>query len=184
MILVKFFLVTNCILLQILLLAQKSPQYKGPIGYFEIGGNSSPTVSANVEHVLFAKEKLFINGHIGYGIGKVEGNQALAVPIGLNVFRGVKASHLELGLGLTYVKGYRFYYLGSEPVPSKAIYLAPNIAYRFQKLDGGVFLRITYAPLFRLREYTKPDLFSDIMKTHLNFGVALGYFFSDHNEVD
>ena len=166
------------------LIAQGSSVHKGPIFYLEISGNSGPAVSGNAEHLIFSTGKLFINGHMGYGIGKVDGNSAYAIPVGINVFHGIKSSHLEVGLGLTYVKGYRAYYLGREAVLSKALYFAPNIAYRFQKPSGGFFLRATFTPLFRIKEYAEPDRFPDSMKTHANFGVALGYFFARKRETE
>jgi hypothetical protein len=166
------------------LVAQQLRQFDGAIGYIEIGGNSGPAVSINVEHLMFANRKFYINGHLGYGIGRVDGNSAYAIPVGFNVFHGVKSSHIEVGAGLTYVKGYRFYYSKGQAVLSKALYFAPNIAYRFQKPSGGLFLRATFTPLFRIKEYTEPDWFPDSMKTYANFGIALGYFFAPKKETE
>lgn len=120
-------------------LAQQGRDFGGPIGYIEVGGNSGPTVSINGEILIFSKSKFHINWHGGYGISRVHDNPAYAIPVGLRAFHGARNSHIEVGLGLTYVKCYRVYYVGNETVLSNALYFAPNIAYRFQKPTGGFF---------------------------------------------
>lgn len=126
----------------------------------------------NLEHLIFSKSKWHLNGRLGYGLSKIQGSLLSSIPVGFNIFHGIKNSHVEVGFALTYAEG-RQYVVGSD-VYSKALYFVPSFSYRFQKPNGGLFLKAGYTPLLKLQEYS--ETFHEIRINH-SAGIALGYFF-------
>ncbi len=153
-------------------LAFSQQDFRGTTTYLELDGAGGPHVSLNVEHSLVHFLKWQVNGRIGYGMSKIQGSMLNCVPIGFHTFYGLKNSHLEIGTIVAYSEG-RQYVVGLN-VYSKAIYFIPSLSYRFQKPTGGLFFRIGYTPLFKLKEYE--ESFAYIKRNHA-FGIAIGYFF-------
>jgi hypothetical protein len=65
-------------------------------------------------------------------------------------------------------------------VYSKALYFIPSLSYRFQKPNGGLFFRVGYTPLLKLKEYS--EAFHDI-RINQSFGISLGYFFFRERKI-
>lgn len=157
--------------------AQEADASKGTVVYLELGGNSAPTIGLNVERRIFSIKQWYGNARIGYGTLRNDGVTRWSVPIGIIIFHGIKASHVEVGAGLTYGTGLHSSTVGSETRINEALYFVPSIGYRFQKSTGGFFLRAAYTPLFKLKEYSKPESWFYGQRHNQYFGLSVGYFF-------
>jgi len=158
--------------------------FKGPVVYLEAAGAAFSTYNVNAEHLIFSKSKLYLNGRVGFGYTKYDGESDYQIPIGVNVFHGNRNSHPELGLYLTYSSSHHNNSGGYEYVIN-TLHFVPSASYRFQKQNGGVFFRVSYAPCLKLREFTDPNPWVGTSKTFFHsFGVALGYYFNKSADAD
>jgi len=177
----------------------------------DIVGNSG-LYSLNGEYQIGEYKDYKLNARIGFGYFPVKGVQFIGVPIGLNVLTGTKKHHLELGLGASYIKGLRNLKIQVGPFAnsrdwyeSEGIYFAPSVGYRFDKLTGGLILKVYYSPLITVYDFfdkekflnelipvisgnmTKEELFNlysgsinayPTAKSQFgNFGISVGYRF-------
>jgi hypothetical protein len=154
------------------------PPYRGIAAYVEIGG-ASLGVTANAE-VVFAKVfnwKASVRG--GFGTFKRYEKRVtyLAVPIGMNIFKGHRRHHREIGLNASYVRGATFG--GDIRVNySEGLYLIPTFGYRYQGENGGLFFKVQYSPFVKLTEFTNDRAFKNSTGKIIHLiGLSLGYFF-------
>ena len=97
---------------------------------------------------LFNTEKRFKNSFTGgfvYVPESLEFGDGVycGIPISYNWLLGKKSHHLELGIGLTSLVVNP----NSNMVSDFYTYLTPKIGYRFQRPNGGLFLRATATPM-------------------------------------
>ncbi len=156
--------------------AQETPDFKGPIVYLELLGNSGPAYSLSIEHIIFKTPKIYCNARIGYGYFKTSKVIEQSVPLGINFFVGKRKSHLEGGLGLSYAEGVEASLLNISD-RSKAFYFVPSVGYRFQKSTSGFFFRAAFTPFFKIKDVGDYH-FIHVIKIAPYLGVSLGYFFS------
>jgi hypothetical protein len=155
--------------------------FKGPLAYIEVAGAAHGTYSINVEHSIFRKSTWRVNARIGYGYLKAYGDIDHRIPIGVNVSSGKKNSHPEVGLHLTYT---RTSHDVADRHVSKSLYFVPTISYRFQKPTSGLFFRIGYAPVLKLKEFTDSSPWVRLGQNYYSFGAALGYYFGRQLKSD
>ncbi len=100
-------------------------------------------------------------------------------PLSYHLLIGKRNSRFDLGLGLTglYFKGAGWYYDGfctsySSDIRSFKSYIVPSISYRFQKKSGGLFIKVSYSPMF---SFFKTD-------NLLNFGRKSNHQILDKSE--
>lgn len=157
--------------------AQSGSYFNGVVGYVELGGHAGD-YSVNIEHKFFNTRHLTFNGWIGFGKGTFGSGESkrnfLGVPVGVSVFTGSKSSHLQIDVAVSYLEGREYNFFGQD---SKSLYIVPGFGYRFQKPNGGLFLKAQYTPLIKVKEYTDILPFQRTGAQHF-FGVSAGYFFA------
>ncbi|MDX2247031.1 MAG: hypothetical protein SF052_09665 [Bacteroidia bacterium] len=111
--------------------------------FFEIGG-LGPVYSFDFEGLIRRNFNLTYNYRIGVSLLP----DAIAVPVGINVFDTFGDHHFQMNVGLTpYVKKYRTLSIkGSETL----LYAGGGIGYRYQKQDGKWFWGVGVNPMVRL----------------------------------
>lgn len=146
--------------------------FKGPVAYLEVSGAAFGTYSINAEHLVFSKSNLYVNARAGYGYLKAFGDIDPRFPVGINFYSGKKNSHPEIGIYATYaIHNYIDKHI------SRLLYFVPSASYRFQKPGGGIFFRVSYTPVWLIKEYTDQSPWIRHGKFHQTFGLALGYYF-------
>ncbi len=134
--------------------ATAQPGYKGKCSLMlDLVGNSGfYSLNGEVELKNFGNYKL--NARVGVGYLPINGTESVSVPVGINILSGSKSHHLELGLGASYIKGLCFLHAQLGTVDkwyaNEGIYFVPSIGYRFDKLTGGLILKVNYSPLISL----------------------------------
>lgn len=127
----------------------------------DLAGNSG-FYTLNGEYEVGKIKDYKLNARIGFGYYSRGDIQFTGVPIGINILTGTKKHHLELGFGLSYIRGYENLYIPTETFGnsqewwrSEGIYFVPSVGYRFDKLTNGLIIKIYYSPLI-----TAYDLFN------------------------
>lgn len=125
----------------------------------------------NIKH-SFSLGLVYVPKVIGFGDGVYFG-----IPISYNLLLGKKSHHFELGLGLTNMlvnpslnNGLSKYYMC----------LTPKVGYRFQKPNGGLFLKVTanlLIDVFNVQSYKYENGVSRITSSFYDvFGVGYPIF--------
>ena len=125
----------------------------------DVAGNSG-FYSLNGEYLICNIKDYKLNARVGVGYSPLDRGDFIGVPIGLSLITGTKKHHLELGLGASYIKGLDKSYFpdfdyGYQMFPkwSEAIYFVPSIGYRYDKLTGGLILKVYYSPLIKVYDF-------------------------------
>lgn len=107
--------------------------------FIELTGNE-PAYSVNYDRIFSQRELVNYSCRIGFSMGKDE----LYFPVGINVFTGKKASHLELSLVLApYIKQYEE---RGHDKGDAYLYIIPGVGYRYQHRKAGPFLKLVASP--------------------------------------
>ena len=154
----------------------------------DLGGNSGG-YSVNGEYEILNHDKFKANARLGFGYLPIKNTSFLDIPFGINFLTGNQKHHLELGIGSSYISGLKFtnIQIGSndKSYADKAIYLVPSIGYRFDKLSGGLILKIYYSPLILIHDFLNEDKFkNEAIPDGIVFGNTtkkdyFDYFFGD-----
>ena len=121
----------------------------------DLVGNSG-FYTLNGEYEVGKIKDYKLNTRIGFGYYSWSGRQFIGIPIGINMITGTKKHHIEFGLGASYIKGAVNWHITGDGTfgnyqewwqQSEAIYFVPSIGYRFEKLTGGLILKVYYSPL-------------------------------------
>jgi len=135
----------------------------------DLGGNSG-FYTLNGEYEVGKIKDYKLNARIGFGYFPIMSNvQFIGVPIGINMLTGTKKHHLELGVGLSYIKGLENMHIPAGTYgnyldwwqQSEGVYFAPSVGYRYDKLTGGLILKVYYAPLFTVYDFFDKQKFLD-----------------------
>lgn len=157
---------------------------KGNTVFLDLGGVVA-SATINIDRALFTIiDKWTVTGRAGIGIDPIPQKfRTLAIPIGLNFFKGASSHHRELGIHLSYREGMQYIVRARDKYDvARGIYFSPTVGYRFQKPEGGVFLRIQYTPMIKVYEFTGERIFRErIGKYRHMFGLSAGYFFPSKN---
>ena len=128
--------------------------------------------SVNYDRVFYKTDKLTYS--YNFGISILE--DAVATPVGINLFTGKENSHLEFSfIIMPYIDKYKSF-LSKNDLSDKYIYIVPGIGYRYQKLKGGLFFKLTLSPMLvldpRSSNFWKmdPELFATV-------NISLGFSF-------
>ncbi len=118
--------------------------------------------------------------------------QFTGIPIGINMLTGTKQHHLELGIGTSYIKGIQITRCSAGlfgiphewSIQSEAIYFVPSVGYRFDKLTGGLILKVYYSPLIAVYDlFDKDELFNkQIPKLGGNWTKEQLYLYSQYGK--
>jgi hypothetical protein len=129
--------------------------------YVEIGGPSGTITSVNYDKIIYCNKKLLASISLGFGYFPSVNNQShqFGAPITVNASFGKNKHFFEIGTGLTYglfesgeyviqdFSGIEINY--TEPIESWLWTF--RIGYKYQKSDGGLFIRASFTPLIPIQ---------------------------------
>ncbi len=132
----------------------------------DLFGNSG-LFSLNGEYEVGKFKDYKLNARIGFGYYSGNSIQFTGIPIGINLLTGTKRHHFELGLGASYIKGAQNMHLPTGAFgntqdfwfQSEGMYFVPSIGYRFDKLTGGLILKVYYSPLITVFDFFDKEKF-------------------------
>jgi hypothetical protein len=113
--------------------------------YLELASKGS-IYSVNFDHIFRRGDKLSYSYRVGFSIEK----NGISFPVGLNIITGKRSHHAEFGLTIIpYIDRYRTL-LSGDNLSDKYLYVIPATGYRFQRQNGGFFLKAGVSPLIFL----------------------------------
>ena len=146
----------------------------------ELGGNGV-FYSLNYDRMLVVKEKWKVAGRAGISyfndhifFKETNPRNLYTFPLEVSYLRGKQNHYLELGLGIT--PGFESYPESSFENENKPeTPFTVRIGYRYQKRQGGFFLKTGFTPFFTI--YSKSERQQHNSKGNLMpfLGLALGY---------
>ena len=105
-----------------------------------------PVYTINYDRIFIKRDKVSFSYRIGFFLLKDE----IAMPLGISLITGKHDHHAEFSLTLT-PDIDRFNYLFREGnVSDKYLYITPGFGYRYQKPEGGLFIKALVAPMILL----------------------------------
>lgn len=108
--------------------------------FLEVGGQSL-YASVSYDRLFRTDHKIKNSITCGLFVLPLKGFFFISVPVSYNFIFGQKNHHLELGPGVNFLSE-------SYGKPSyNLLYFSPKVAYRFQKPNGGLFLRFSFVPV-------------------------------------
>jgi hypothetical protein len=136
-----------CFFVLILFTAESYSQEKSISGnqyslnkiYGQIGFNAPDfygTLTANYEHTIFKTNFAEFTGRTGVGFWIYWMESGLSIPLTGQAVLFKRASHIEIGAGLEYIRGFTEYTLKNDW--SSLL----NIAYRYEKPNGNFLFKI------------------------------------------
>lgn len=146
--------------------------------------------SLNYDRLFNVEKKVFNSFTVGmtYAPKKLEFGDGsyFGIPVSYNWLFGKKSHHLELGVGFTGMLVNSSYGYNTNTFYT---YLTPKIGYRFQRPQGGLFLKVTATPMIDLISFRKQEggpirlnsVFSDVAGLGYRAfpwpGFSIGYTF-------
>ena len=129
---------------------KKSMQAKSAL-YIEFLGNSATVFSINYDRIIKEYDDSYLNMTIGYGnyLG-LDARTGFNIPFSINYTFGKTTNHhFELGLG----GGLNF--LTDDN--SSRMLLSSRIGYKYQKPNGGFYIRTALTPIFPFFYFNYPE---------------------------
>jgi len=145
--------------------------------YAEIAGISGTPISIQYDRIINKKENYLVDVTMGFGYFQFSKNwnPIIGFPISLNFANGQFNHHFEFGIGLTYNSGMPQQKIEDFPAESeKAFWATLRLGYKYQKPEGGLFIRAGFTPLIKIKQYS-------VLAEETNFlpllGLGIGYTF-------
>ncbi len=128
--------------------------------------------SINYDRIFYGKNRIYLTYRFGFSIL----TDAIAFPVGINLFTGKKNSHLEYSLTVVpYIDHYKS--LGSDnDLSDKYLYVIPGLGYRFQKPKGGFFIKAVISPTIFL-DPPSDDFWNMDPKLYFTANMGIGLTF-------
>lgn len=134
--------------------------------------NEGAIYSVNYDRIFIQKAKFVLSYRIGFSVLE----DAVAMPVGINLITGKGNSHAEFSLTvMPYVDKYKSMFKDDD-LSDKYIYLVPGVGYRFQKPQGGFFFKVFCSPTFFL-DPPSSNFWKMDPKLKFMIGGGLGYSF-------
>lgn len=153
--------------------------------YLEFAGTGGAPLSINYDMVVLRHSGFMASITTGLGYCPIRDMKPiLGIPLTLNLSLGKTRHFLELGSGITYNSGivqaewdYSDGFPSSGPSGSnseslKALYWTFRAGYKYQRPEGGLFIRIGFTPMLRVKTYSNLTDNRDLLPA---FGLGLGY---------
>jgi len=144
--------------------------------YFEFIGNAV-FYSINYDRLFDITEKLKVSSRIGFHYSDNlfgNKNRLIGSPVEISgmysIFRN--KHFLEIGSGLTYLNNLN----QSNDHVEDLIILAVRFGYRYQKPDGGIFIKVGFVPLYDWYVFN-PDPSIKYHTWFMSGGLGIGYTF-------
>jgi hypothetical protein len=133
----------------------EEPLMKNTI-FLELAGNGG-FYSLNYDRILLEKAKWKLAGRIGAMYYREELNYLdynhslkIAVPIEASYLRGKGDHYLELGIGMTpWYENYKDF--DASEISHIVLLSSARLGYRYQKKEGGMFLKAGFTPLLQFK---------------------------------
>jgi hypothetical protein len=107
------------------------------------GATRGPVYSINYDRIFRQGEKLAYSFRAGFSIY----SNTVSFPVGLNLITGVNEHHAEFSLAVVPHIDYDVHLVGSNKTESDTyIFVNPSVGYRYQKAEGGIFLKAAAGP--------------------------------------
>ena len=107
------------------------------------GATRGPVYSINYDRIFRQGEKLAYSFRAGFSIY----NNTVSFPVGVNFITGLNEHHAEFSLTVIPHIDHHAHLIGSSNTESdKYIFVNPAIGYRYQKTNGGIFLKAAVGP--------------------------------------
>jgi hypothetical protein len=155
------------------------PTFSGPAFFIELYG-AGGGITANIEHKFADFRRSMVTARLGYGKHKYHGtanHMFTGIPITCSFVSGKRNHHRELGAGFLFAEGNQDE--AGFNVVNKSIFVVPFIGYRYQRPSGGLFFKIQYTPLIKVKEYADSNRYrSQIGQFIHTAGISVGYFVS------
>ena len=146
--------------------------------FIEIMGNAG-TYSVNYDRLLYQSKGYKLAGRTGFSFFPKKNYNMQSIPFELSIlFSGQGNHHVEIGSGLSYIKGLEtkdviMGFTGSRKFVSESLCVSFRFGYRYQRQKGRLFLKAGIVPVIGIYEFEKE--FS--AKSHVWLGCAIGYSF-------
>jgi len=110
--------------------------------FFANFSNIGAIYSINYERIFHEYKAMTLSGQFGFSVLK----DAIAFPIGINLFTGKGNSHVDFSLiFIPYIDHYKSF-LSSDDLSDKLGFIVPGVGYRFQRPEGGIFFKASVSP--------------------------------------
>lgn len=107
------------------------------------GATRGPVYSINYDRIFRQGEKLAYSFRAGFSIY----DNTVSFPVGVNFITGLHEHHAEFSLSVIPHIDYDVHLIGGNNTESdKYIFVNPAIGYRYQKQEGGIFLKAAIGP--------------------------------------
>jgi hypothetical protein len=130
-----------------------------------------PVYAVNYDRIIARPANVAYTATLGFSVL----NNKIAVPVGFNLFTGKSDHHPEFGITLTPEVEHKTYSSG-ETDNDKKIYVFPALGYRYQRNQGGLFMRAAAGPLITL-DPASDDFWNMDPRYSFSFSVGIGYTF-------
>ncbi len=120
--------------------------------------------SLNYDRIFHRGDKLNYSYRIGFSIF----NEIVALPFGINLLTGKENHHIEFSITfMPYIEEFKSF-LSKNDLSDKYLYILTGIGYRYQKPEGGFYLKTAFLPMLILDPAS-----SDFWKMDPEFKVGL-----------
>lgn len=137
------------------------------------GATRGPVYSINYDRIFRQGEKLAYSFRAGFSIY----NNTVSFPVGINFITGMNEHHAEFSLTVIPYIDYDVHLVGSNNTESdKYIFVNPSIGYRYQKKEGGIFLKAAVGPSIFL-DPPSNDFWNMDPKLYIFGSIGLGISF-------
>lgn len=128
--------------------------------------------SVNYDRIFHQGDKITYSFRLGFSILK----DAVALPIGINLFTGKENSHAEFSLSIMpYIDQYKSF-LSKNDLSDKYLYIIPGIGYRYQKRIGVFFFKAVLSPMIIL-DPPSGDFWNMDPKVYATGNIGIGLSF-------
>jgi len=167
----KYFILGLFLLSQLVLQAQENSIKKNTVS-LELAG-SGLFYSVNYDRLLIIDTKLRLTGNVGvWYLPQIEAFSDFNIiggVIGFNTLIGKQKHFAELGINVSYLNMIDF-----EDNMFHTLYLPIRLGYRYQKDDGGVFLRASFMPIISIIQDADAEFLYPVTP---HFALGVGYSF-------
>lgn len=139
--------------------------------YAQLSSQASP-YSLNYDRVFHYGKKLSYSFRVGFAVNKND----VSAPVGISAFTGNGNHHLEFGIAaIPYV--YIFEASSDKGKESDLyLYFIPNVGYRYQKPEGGLFFKVNAGPAI-FCDPPSDNFWKMDPKLHAYGSLSLGFSF-------
>lgn len=135
--------------------------------------SQGPVYSINYDRIIRQGEKMSYSIRAGVSLQK----NAFSLPVGFSALTGLNDHHAEFSLAvIPYIDRSKYNEGLTKDQSDKYIYINPGIGYRYQKINGGIFIRVAAGPSIFL-DPPSDDFWKMDPKIHAFASAGIGFSF-------